>query len=246
MINTQGFFEYIFQNAKENSVILMSQKGVILEVNRSFLSAFGYKQSQLVGKNFSILFTEKDQLAKKPGLEIRSTLSKGSKSDNNYLVHKNGTPIWVMGESISVRNRDGEKFIVKIIQNINSQKDLERFLVESNDYLNIIFDSVKDAAFVILNSEMRIIRSNKIFLKTFNLNQAPAELMKLWNLETGFWRNVEIRQRLTDIIVLKKHMKNMEFIYTTSAGKEKKLEITSRFLENEGMERNILLVIMLK
>ena len=224
---------------------MMNVKGSILEVNQSFLNAFGYKQSHLVGNNFSMLFTEKDKLARKPQLEIKKALSKGSKSDNNYLVHKDGTPIWVMGESISVKNTEGDKFIIKIIQNINTQKKLERFLVESNDFLTTIFDSVKDAAFVILSSEMRIIRSNKTFIKTFDLKQDNISLMKIFNLDNKFFRDPEFRKQLTDIMVLKKPMKNARFLYTTAAGKEKQLDVTSKMTDNDG-ERSFLLVIRVK
>ena len=243
MINTEGFFESIFKNAKENSVIMMDQKGTILEVNKSFLSAFGYRQAQLVGKNFSMLFTAKDKKANKPGLEIKTAIAKGSKSDNNYLVHKDGTPIWVMGESVAVENNEGEKYIVKIIQNINSHKKIERFLMESNDFLDTVFDSVKDAAFVILNSEMRVLRSNKIFMRIFELRDSPLSLINIFKLENSFWRTADIRKQLTDIMVLKKQMKDVPFIYTNAAGKEKHIEITSKTMESDEMGRSILLVI---
>ncbi|MEJ7609932.1 MAG: PAS domain S-box protein [Ferruginibacter sp.] len=243
MINTLGFFESIFKNAKENSVIMMDQKGSIIEVNRSFLSAFGYRQSQLVGKNFSMLFTAKDRKANKPALEIKTAVAKGSKSDNNYLVHKDGTPIWVIGESVAVKNTEGEKYIVKIIQNINSHKKLERFLMESNDFLDTVFDSVKDAAFVILNSEMRILRSNKIFTRIFGLQDTPVSQVKIFKLENSFWKNTDLRKQLTDIMVLKKQMKDVPFLYTNAAGKEKNLEISSKTMDSEETGRSILLVI---
>ncbi len=245
MINTQGFFESIFKNAKENSVIMMDQRGMIIEVNRSFLSAFGYRQIHLVGKNFSMLFTAKDRKANKPGIEIKTTIAKGSKSDNNYLVHKDGTPIWVMGESVAVKNNEGEKYIVKIIQNINSHKKIERFLMESNDFLDTVFDSVKDAAFVILNSEMRVLRSNKIFMRIFDLRDSPVSLIKIFKLENSFWRTADIRKQLTDIMVLKKQMKDVPFLYTNAAGKEKNIEITSKTMESDEMGKSILLVIRL-
>lgn len=201
MLNTIGFFDEIFINAKENSVIIMDQEGLIIQANQSFLAAFGYKSGQLTGKNFSILFTEKDRAANKPGIEVKTAINKGAKSDNNYLLHRDGTPIWVMGESISVKNTAGEKFLVKIIQNINTQKKLERILLESNEFLDTIFESVKDAAFLILNSELRVIKTNKAFQKMFELKKGPVNETKLSQIENSFWKNTELKKMLTDVIV---------------------------------------------
>lgn len=115
MINTQGFFEDVFKNAKENTVILMDTEGNILDVNPGFLAAFGYKREHIIGNNFSMLFTDHDQAKNKPATEVKNAIAKGSVSDNNYLVHKDGTPIWVLGESVSVTNDRGEKYLVKIV-----------------------------------------------------------------------------------------------------------------------------------
>ncbi len=243
MIDVHGIFADIFKNAKENSVIVMDEKGIMLQINPCFLSVFGYKEKFLLGKNFAILFTEKDRAAKRPQNEVKIALDKGSMSDNNYLLHKDGTNIWVMGESICVKNVEGKKFLVKIIQNINTQKKLERVLLESNEFLNTIFDSVKDAAFIVLNSELRIIRTNKAFIRIFQLKKAPEVDTKLSLVENSFWRKTELRSRIAQILVKGKGMKNVPYLYINAEGKESIMEITSKILNSDGLSRSILLVI---
>lgn len=243
MINTQGVFEDVFKNTKENSIIIMDIEGNILDVNQGFLSAFGYKRAHIIGNNFSMLFTEHDKAANVPAEEVKVAIAKGSKSDNNYLVHKDGTALWVLGECVAVTNSLGEKYLVKIVQNINSQKKLERFLIESNEFLNTIFDSVKDAGFVILNSELRIVRCNKTFIKIFELKNSHVTDIKVFKLENAFWKGHHIRKQITDVIVSKKPMKKEIFKFINSKEKEKELEITSKLMENEGSERTILLII---
>lgn len=246
MINTLHFFDGIFKNAKENSILLMDTNGKIVDVNKGFLTAFGYTKKLVIGKNFEFLFTPKDRDKGKPALEIKSVLSKGSKSDNNYLLNSEHIPIWVLGESILTTNPDGENYIVKIIQNINTQKKLEGFLLESNEFISTLFDSVKDAAFVILNSELRIIRTNKVFLKLFELTKADTVEAKLLRLDNPFWKTAEIKRKLTNILVTRESMKRVGFKYTNATGRVKELEITSKLMENDGMGRTILLIIKIK
>ena len=243
MINTLGFFDGIFKHSVENSILLLNTKGEILDINKGFINAFGYKKRDLFGKNFEILFTDVDRKADKPGLEIKTVLKKGNKSDNNYLLNKEGLPIWVLGEALSAINEAGEKYIIKIIQNINTQKKLEGFLFESNEFINTVFDSVQDAAFVILNSELRILRANKIFLKLFALKKAEIIEAQLLKVQNSFWKTTEIKKQITDILVTNTAMKNAPFKYKNGFAKSKDLLITSKLMENEGMGRTILLVI---
>ncbi len=246
MIKTDTFFDDIFKRAKENSILLMDDTGEIFDVNKGFLSAFGYSKKDLLGKNFEMLFTPKDNKENKPSLEVKRTLSTGSSSDNNYLLNKEGVPIWVLGESILVKNDEGEKSIIKIIQNINTQKKLEGFLIESDEFINTVFDSVQDAAIVILNSELRILRTNKIFLSLFKLTKADVNEIQLLKIKNGFWKTPEIKKQITDILVTKTVMKNVPFKYKNGLAKTKDLLITSKLMENEGIGRTILLVIKVK
>ncbi len=246
MIKTDRFFDEIFKNSKENSIILMDDTGKILDANKGFLNAFGYSKKNLTGKNFEILFTPKDKEDNKPALEVKRTLAYGSSSDNNYLLNKDGIPVWVLGEAIMMKNDEGEKSIIKIIQNINTQKKLEGILLESDEFIHTVFDSVQDAAFVILNSELRILRANKMFLTLFKLKKADVTEVQLLKIDNSFWKTVEIKKDITNMLVTKTAMKNVPFKYKDRFAKSKDLLISSKLMENEGTGRTILLVIKVK
>ena len=246
MINTLGFFDGIFKHSVENSILLLNTKGEILDINKGFINAFGYKKRDLFGKNFEILFTDVDRKADKPGLEIKTVLKKGNKSDNNYLLNKEGLPIWVLGEAVSAINEAGEKYIIKIIQNINTQKKLEGFLIESDEFIHTIFDSVKDTAFVILNTELRIMRTNNVFLKIFNLTKAETEEVKLSKVNNSFWKSMEIKKEIINVLVTRAVMKNVSYNYINETGKTKELFISSKLMENVQSGKTILLVITVK
>jgi two-component system CheB/CheR fusion protein len=115
------YFHALFRNTQENSVLLIQPDGIIAAVNTAFSGNFGYTNQDIVGKHSNILFTEEDQKKGLPEAEIKKTLKTGQSNDNNYLVNKNGEKIWVSGESILMKNEEGQKMILKIIQNIHKQ-----------------------------------------------------------------------------------------------------------------------------
>lgn len=242
-IEYTGFFQHIFSHARENSIIVMTTTGRIVDVNQGFIDCFGYKKTELVGKNFKLLFTAHDRKLKKPELEVEMANRLGFKSDNNYLVRKNGSTIWVMGESIRVENEKGKTYLVKIIQDIDEQKQLEKFLVNSTEFINTIFDSIKDTGLLILDSELKIIKCNTGFQQIFDLKTKPLNNLRLSRTEHSFWRKQDVRKKLLEMIVQKKPIRNEQFSFIDSKGNEKLISFNSKFINTDDNEKQILLVI---
>lgn len=162
----------LFEKTKENSVIIIETNGTIAAVNPAFTECFGYKQNDIIGKDFKILFTEEDQKKLKPEKELESVLKKGQSNDNNYLINAKGRKIWVSGESVLMENERGNKVVLKIIQNIHEQK-LKEIAINQLNYLNEnILESIK-AAVVVLDKEMNIVKSNTAFKLVFHKNEIP-------------------------------------------------------------------------
>jgi len=243
-MDTSEFFDSFFDNAKENSVIIMNTDGLILKVNSAFTIAFGYHINDVAKKNFSLLFTEEDKKAGKPVVELQKVKSDGFASDDNYLVHKDGTPIWTSGESVFIDTSKKENYIVKVVQNIHAQKQLEGFLTESNEFIETIFESIRDAALVVLDSLMRIVKVNSAFIKMFEIETSLKEGSRLIDLDHPFWNRDDIKKEIRNIIVTNKLFKEEQFQMETRSGEIKTISFRSKSIYSEqGMERKILLLI---
>ncbi len=115
VFESSPLFTSIYKNATANAIQLMDEDGYIIEVNDAFTHNFGYTTEDLQGKHIRVLFTEEDQKRQMPGMEIEKVKQHGSCEDRNYTVHKNGTCVWVTGESIFAKDDKGESFIIKFI-----------------------------------------------------------------------------------------------------------------------------------
>jgi PAS domain S-box-containing protein len=175
------YFETLFHNTVQNTVLLMDKEGIIITVNRAFTNRFGYEHKDIIGKSMAILFTEEDQKKGLPEKELNSVLSKGQGADNNYLVSKDGTIIWVSGESILVKNDKGRISILKIIQNIHQQKISEISLQRLNEFNENILGSIEDVV-IVLDEGMNVIKANRAFSKIFKYNSADLQQMNFADL----------------------------------------------------------------
>lgn len=241
MLKTEDYFNAILNNSTANSIILMDKDGIILHVNNAFTQAYGFTNEDVMSKHFRILYTEKDRTLLRPEIEINTTLRTGSSSDENYIMHKDGTPIWVTGEAILVKTETATG-IVKIIHNIHAQKQLERYLLASNELLEDLFNSTA-SALLLLDGRMRTIKANPAFLKLFKCQSPIIQDGKLQDIAHPFWSENEIKNDVRNIITKNETLKK-EYILSNEEGKFSKIEIVSKIL-SDGVdpEKRILLMI---
>jgi PAS domain S-box-containing protein len=241
-INSNGFFAHVFQNARQNSVLVLDTSGTILCVNDAFVTSFGYADEDVVGKNHRLLFTEKDQQRQRPETEIETVMVQNSASDDCYLVHRDGTHIWVNGESILVKNEAHETYIAKIIHDIHSQKLLEKYLSESNELIDTIFGSVRDTALLVLDGQLNMIRANEAFYSLFRTADRRIQGAPLTFLDHPLWSDESMKEKL------KLKISNQDFSSLPVKWKEekstRKAEIEIKLLEGDmHINRRLLLVI---
>lgn len=243
-MNTSGFFETFFNNAKYNGIIIMDTKGIIININEAFHLRFGYAAEDLTGKNFSVLFTESDKEISKPERELETVLADGSCSDENYLIHKDGNKVWVTGESVHIENNKEESYVVKVIHNIHAQKQLERFLLQSHEFIDSVFDSIDESGLLMLDSRLRIIKANKAFIKLFNLKQPVEEGSRLSDLDNPFWQRADVKQEVVNFLVIQNTGEVKTFYIESKSGENIKLNLRGKLIEGvPGNERKLLVMI---
>jgi PAS domain S-box-containing protein len=241
-IDSSGFYSAQFANSRQNAMILMDAEGYILKSNKAFEDHFGYSEKDLSGKHTRIFFTMEDQNLKKPEMEISTVKEHGSAEDNNYLVHKDGSLIWVMGESI-LMDTDNEIYIAKIIHNIHTQKVMERFLVETNEFVESILKTIKDAL-VVVDADLRILKVNKAFYEIFEIPQEMIEGILLYDLNYAFWNEPGMQGKLETMVEENEFFHQNQFQWKKSDGTARILNVTAKTMDySVDKKKRILLVV---
>ena len=244
MLSTSSFFDSFFANAKNNAVIVMEVDGTILRVNKAFETSFGFTSQEVAGGNFSMFFTEQDREKKKPELELEKAMTEGAGSDNNFFLHKNGNQTWVTGVSVLVKDENHLPFILKVIHDINTEKILEKFLMEANDLIEIIFQTIDHTALILLDSRMMIVKVNATFCDLFRMKKQEVEGVKLTAITHTFLNDPRLRQDLRDVFVSNGGFKDKKVEMELADGGIKLMTIDTKLIDLDGNgERRMLLVI---
>jgi PAS domain S-box-containing protein len=243
-MNTSQFFSDYYHNVEVNSIMILDSDGNIVDVNRSFTQNFGYRNEEIKGKHFRILFSEKDSEAGKPQQELKTVFSRGQCYDENYIVDKRGHAIWCTGESVLVSGEDGKKFIVKDIINLQSRKQLRLFLQQTDELLERIFDSSKEVPMIVLDASLKVQKVNDAFLRLFDLSDAPPKNCRLADISHPFWKNGNLKAELSKILVSNEPLRAKAFSLETASGEKKVVHLDSKVIDQPlGSGRKIFIIL---
>jgi PAS domain S-box-containing protein len=243
-MDTNSFFEDYYNNAEVNSIIILNEEGTILDVNHAFSHNFGYAKEEIKGKHLSMLFTRPDLEKNKPQIELKTVLATGQAHDENYIVDKQGNEIWCTGESMLVRTKEGEKFIVKDIINLQAKKQLQLFLKETDELLHRIFDSSKDIPMMIMDGSMKVQKVNSAFLELFEMDQFPITGSRLSDLNNSFWNSENLRIDVRKILVDNKPLSKKKYFLETRSGRQKQIIIDSKIVDQHlTREKEIFIIV---
>jgi PAS domain S-box-containing protein len=233
-MNTQNFFDSYFNHAEINCIIIMECDGTILKVNNAFTKNFGYTNEDVAGKYFGLFFTTKDKEKGMPELELQTVLKLRQSHDENYVVDKNGVGIWSTGETVLVDGSEEKKYVVKDIINLQSKRQLQLFLNQTEELLERVFESSKETAMMIVDGSMKVLKANEAFKKLFDLPDLPAPGSRLGQIEHPFWKNTMIRSELTNILITNQPLRDRKYLAQKNEEEAKAILINTRVIEGNS------------
>ncbi len=218
----------------------MNEHGRMLQINEAFKNAFGFDEADVIGKHLRMLFTEEDQKALRPEMELQMVKKQGFATDQNYSMHKNGQPIWVSGESVWIESKEHGNCIVKVIQNIHSQKLQEKFLKETSEFSQTIFESIEDALLVI-NMDLIILKVNAAFYRMFDIQPLTLEGTCLSALNESLSINLQMEEKLNKLKTTNHLQEELE--WNIPGGNTRTIRLNGKFLaQHPEHEKRVLLL----
>jgi len=119
-------YRLLVENLQDYAIFLMDAKGFITTWNKGAERQFGYKEKEVLGKNFSLIFTKEDRRLGFPKKELLEAKKTGRADDERQHVNKDGKVFWCSGIVVKFNDKTG-KFIgmSKIVRDISERKKAE-------------------------------------------------------------------------------------------------------------------------
>lgn len=140
-----------FREIYENCAVMMhsiNQGGIILNVNRKWLSELGYTREEVLGRKVDLIMTHES--AHRAFSKILPKYWKeGKVSDVEYqYVKKDGTIIDVLLDSVVMSDPVWGIISMSVTRNVTDRKRTERELLQSEERFRALFEGAHDCIFI--------------------------------------------------------------------------------------------------
>src|SRR5207245_2040246 len=96
------------ENIKDYAIIMLDPNGKVITWNEGAARIQGYSPSEVIGKNFSILYPPEVVLSDKPRGLLLAALREGRVEEEGELLRKDGSRLLVDAVITALKNEKGE------------------------------------------------------------------------------------------------------------------------------------------
>jgi len=153
----EQWLRMLIDSAEDYAIFAVSPDGKITSWNRGAEKVFGYRAEEIIGREFSVIFTAEDKENGVPKREIDRAQQAGYSPDERWHVRKDGSQFFVSGSVRPLKDTEGRTIgFLKVAHDITEQRRKERELQESEGRLRFLVENVKGFAMFTLDLDGRI------------------------------------------------------------------------------------------
>src|SRR3990167_2123811 len=93
--NAEEFYEFLLNGLSDLAIYMLSPTGIVQTWSKGAQTIKQYGGNEVIGKNFSMFYTIKDQEKALPAKELEQALRTGKFEGSGWRVRKDGSPVWV-------------------------------------------------------------------------------------------------------------------------------------------------------
>ena len=199
MQESQERLNFFIDNINDYAIIFFDINGNVTKWNSGAQRILLYNSNEIIGKNFSLFFTETDRASNKP-LHLLS-LAKSNKhvEDEGWRVKKDGKLFWEALTIISLIKNNGTHYgYVNISHDLTERKLAEEEISKLNQSLEHKIERTKK-----LSKEINLVNQELIF-ENQEKEKRAAKLV-IANKELAF-QNEEKEKRAAELIIANKEL----------------------------------------
>ena len=126
LFQSEQRFRMLVQGVRDYAIYMLDPEGRITNWNSGAQAIKGYAESEVVGRHFSMFYTDEDRDAGEPAHALEVALEEGRYEREAWRVRKDGSLFWANVVIDPVRGEDGEHIgFAKITRDVTARKRAE-------------------------------------------------------------------------------------------------------------------------
>jgi len=142
------------ESVQDYAIFMLDPGGHIISWNPGAARAKQYAAHEIIGKHFSIFYTQADIERKWPQLELQRATMDGRFEDEGWRVRKDGSRFWAHVVITALRDESGKLLAFsKITRDVSERKRQEEELRRSEERFRLLVEGVQDYAIYMLTPD---------------------------------------------------------------------------------------------
>jgi len=126
LAESEQIFRLLVESVTDYAIYKLDPLGLVLTWNVGAERNKGYRQEEILGKNFSIFFLPEDVEAGLPAQELAAAERDGRFESQNWRIRKDGSRFWALVSLTAIRSHEGRLLgFAKVTRDMTAQKSLE-------------------------------------------------------------------------------------------------------------------------
>jgi PAS domain S-box-containing protein len=137
-------FRLIEENVRDYAIFMLDTLGNISTWNIGAERILGYRDDEILGQQFAVLFTPEDRQKRAPETELSQASKNGRAEDVRWHLRKDGTTFWANGILTVLLDRHGKHCgFVKILRDSTERKAAEERAVQHKEEVEALNTKLK-------------------------------------------------------------------------------------------------------
>ncbi|MGA2094934.1 MAG: PAS domain S-box protein [Candidatus Acidiferrum sp.] len=129
-------FRLLVSGVRDYAIVTLDPEGYVTSWNTGAERIKGYSAEEVMGKHFSMFFSEEDIKQDKAGTELKIAIQQGRCEEEGWRVRKDGTHFWASVVVTALHNEKGRLYgFGKITRDITERKRAESALARKQEEL---------------------------------------------------------------------------------------------------------------
>ncbi len=126
-----GLYKLLVDTVRDYAIFALDTAGNVVTWNAGAERFKGYRAEEIIGKHFSVFYTDEDRRARKPEKELVEAEAVGRVEDEGWRVRKDGTRFWANVVITAVRDSTGNLIgFSKVTRDLTERRAAELRAIE--------------------------------------------------------------------------------------------------------------------
>jgi PAS domain S-box-containing protein len=227
-------YRLLVETAEDYAMCMVEPDGRVANWNSGAERIFGYREEEIVGKDYSVVFPPEDVRSNIPEQERKRALAEGRAEHEGWRVRKDGSRFWASGIMTPVRDDAGNlRGFSKVVRDITERRQAEEALERAEEKYRSIFENAAEGIFQ-TTVDGRILTANPAAARILGY-ESPEELMaNISDVRRELYVDPEDRAQFTRLIHEQGKVSDLEVRVYRKDGSVIWVSMNSRSMRDEG------------